>query len=118
VVERDLDIHTEVMEERLRGGRHWQDRIEKEGTHPCGLCGRPALPGRLYCSPSCRGRAPRVGGGLLLFDGVEASLVEHARRLGLDKSTVLKRVSRGMDPAEALTAAIDERPLWKRRHSA
>jgi len=114
-VERDLDLHIEVMEERVRGERRWRDRIEKEGTHPCGLCGRPALPGRLYCSPRCRGCAPRVGGAIFVLDGIEASMVQHARRLGLKKDTVIKRVSRGMDPLEALTTPIDERPLWERR---
>lgn len=115
VVERDLDIYIEVMEERLRGEHRWQDRIEEEGTHPCGLCERPALPGRLYCSTRCRGRVPRVGGRTFLLDGIEASMAEHARRFGLKQDTVFKRVSRGVDPIEALTSPIDVRPLWKRR---
>jgi len=118
VVERDLDIHIEVMEEQFRGEHRWQDRIEEEGTHPCGLCERPALPGRIYCSPRCRGRAPRIGGQVFLLDGIEASLVEHARRLGLKKDTVIKRVSRGVDPIEALMTPLDDRPLWERRQSS
>jgi len=110
--ERELDMHIEVMEERLQGGTKWRDRIREKGTHTCGLCGRPALPGRLYCSPRCRGTAPRVGGVQFELDGIKASFLGHARRRGIKDKTVLLRVARGMDPIKALTT-----PLLKKKHS-
>lgn len=101
-VERDLDVHIELMEERFQGGTKWKDRLEEKGTHCCKLCGHPALPGRIYCSPRCRGAAPRVGGAKIKLDGIKASFLEHARRLGIADRTALLRVSRGMNPIEAL----------------
>lgn len=115
MTDHDLDVVTEVLAEQMRGETAIQDRIAEEGTRECGLCGRPALPWRLYCSPRCRGRAPRVGPATFELDGIEDSLMGHARRLGLSVWTAWKRVNRGMDPIEALTTPIDERPLHERR---
>lgn len=114
LTDHDLDIVTEVLEEKMRGETAIQEKIAEEGTGECGLCGRPTLPWRLYCSPRCRGRAGR-GPSTFELDGVEDSFVGHARRLGFDKRTALKRLARGMDPIEALRTPIDERPLHERR---
>lgn len=108
-VERDLDIHIELMEERLKGKTRWKDRLGKEGTHPCRFCGRPALPGRIYCSPRCRGASRKIGGVQVVLDGVKDSLVGHARRRGIKDTTYLMRVFRGHDPIEALKKKV--RPL-------
>lgn len=115
MTDHDTDVVTEVLAEQMRGETTIQERIEEEGTRECGLCGRPALPWRLYCSPRCRGRAPRVGPATFELDGIEDSLAGHARRQGLGVATVWKRVNRGMDPIEALTTPVDERPLHERR---
>lgn len=112
--EHDLDVMTEVLAEQMRGETEIQDRIAEEGTRPCGLCGRPSLPWRLYCSPGCRGRAPRLGGSTFELDGIEDSFMGHARRLGFKYQTAFKRLERGMDPIEALTTPLDERPITER----
>ena len=111
----DLEIHTEVLEEQMRDETSIQDRIEEYGTRECGICGRPSLPWRLYCSPTCRGRAARLGPATFELDGVTDSLMGHARRLGINDSTVRKRMRKaGMTPVEALTTPLDERPLFER----
>jgi hypothetical protein len=115
IEERDLDVHIEVMEEQLRGERKVQEAIEREGTHPCAICGRPSLPGRYCCSDRCRGVARHGRGVRFVVDGVEGTLREHAERLGLKKKTVQKRIERGADVIEAFHATVDSRPLWKRR---
>jgi hypothetical protein len=112
--EHDLDVVTEVLEEQMRGGTSIQDRIVEEGTGECGLCRRPTLPWRIYCSPGCRGRAARLGPALFELDGVMDSLAGHSRRCGFKKDTICQRVSRGMDPIEALTTPLDERSITER----
>lgn len=110
----DLDVMTEVLAEQMRGETVIQDRIAEEGTRECGLCGRPALPWRLYCCPTCRGRAARLGPATFELDGVEDSFMGHARRLGFKYQTAFKRLKRGMDPLEALTTPLDDRPITER----
>ena len=73
---------------------------------PCAFddCGQPALLGRLYCSERCRGRAcSRKAKALIVIDGVEATLREHARTRGLDYGTVWCRLRSGATPEEAVT---------------
>jgi hypothetical protein len=116
--EHELDIYTEVLAEKMRGETTIKDKLEEQGPRPCGLCGRPSLPWRLYCSPRCRGRAARLGPATFELDGVVDSLLGHARRIGIDDSTVRKRMRKlGMTPKEALTIPVDERPLFERRTS-
>jgi len=113
----DLDVLTEVLEEQMRGETSIQKRLAEQGTRPCGLCGRPSLSWRLYCSPTCRGKAARLGPVMFELDGVMDSAAGHANRRGIKYMTVFKRVSRGMDILEALTKPVDERPLFERRVS-
>lgn len=112
----DLDIYTEVLEEQMRGENFIQKKLEEMGTRPCGLCGRPSLPWRVYCSPSCHGRAPRVGPATFELHGIVDSLNGHAKRIGINKRTVRLRIQNlGMDPIEALITPVDKRPLIQRR---
>lgn len=111
----DLDIHVLTLRERLADGGPWLRRIARYGTHPCGLCGRQALPGRLYCSPGCRRAVRRQGPAEVELDGVAAPLLEHARRRGLNPSTVYRRLQLGLSPEEALMRPVDQE---MRRRSA
>lgn len=103
----DLDIHVLTLRERLADGGPLLRRIARYGTHDCALCQRQALPGRLYCSPSCRREARRSGPAQVELDGVAAPLLDHARRLGLNPSTVYRRLQLGLSPIEALTRPVD-----------
>lgn len=104
--ERD-DVDVVLLRERLAGKGPMMRRLKRQGTHPCGLCGRPSLPGRQYCSERCRTRARAGERSQVELDGTVATLLEHAARIGLGRSTVYKRLKLGMTPVEALTRPID-----------
>jgi hypothetical protein len=102
----DLDIHRLTLRERLAEGGRLLRRIERYGIRPCVTCGRPSVPGRQYCSSGCR--ADRKHPGIFEVGGQRATLLQHARRFGLNPSTVYRRLQLGMSPIEALTKPIDE----------
>lgn len=103
----DLDIHVLTLKERLAEKGPLLRRIARYGTHPCHLCERQALPGRLYCSPGCRREAWRGKAVQVELDGVTAPLLAHARTRGLNPSTVYRRLQLGLTPIEALTKPVD-----------
>jgi hypothetical protein len=108
--EHDLEIYTEVLEEQMRDETVIQDRLAERGAGVCGVCGRPSLPWRIYCSSVCRGVAASSRAAQFELDGVMDSLMGHARRLGIDDSTVRKRMRvAGMDPIQALVMPVDKK---------
>jgi len=108
----ELDVEILIFQEVLEGGPVTR-RLERQGTHPCGLCGRPAVPGRQYCSDRCRTRARAGERGQVKLNGMVATFLEHAARRGLGRSTVYKRLKLGLTPLEALTRPVD--PEMRRR---
>jgi len=79
--------------------------LKRYGTRACGLCGKPALIGRQYCSEECRKRAREGKGQLVEVDGIVATVPEHA--------TLYTRLQSGKSFVEALSTPID--PEMRRR---
>lgn len=102
------DVDTVLLGERLGQKLNWGYRIARHGLHDCALCGREALPGRQYCSNGCRDDARKKKPARYVVDGISASIIKHAKRLGIPQSTVYKRMARGMTAEEALTTPVDE----------
>jgi predicted nucleic acid-binding Zn ribbon protein len=96
-----------TLRERLAGGGRLMSRLERYGPAECGVCGGASLPGRLYCSSRCRYLARYRGQALRVeLDGIKATPLEHARRIGMGRSTLYRRLQLGLDPATALTVPV------------
>jgi len=111
--EHELEVTTEVLAEQIRGETAIQDRIARLGTGECVVCGRPTIPGRLCCSPQCRGCVARKSGIPFEHNGVVDCLRGHLKRSGISVKTYEKRVQRGLTIAQALTIPLhDRKALW------
>lgn len=104
----ELDLDVVTLPGKAGQERAVLRRLERVGTHPCGLCGRPALPGRQYCSEGCRTRARAGERSQVELNGTVTTLLEHADRLGMPWSTIYTRLRRGLTPEQALTRPVDE----------
>lgn len=68
-----------------------------------------------YSKENCRWATPREQAGnksnslLIECNGVVACAAEWERRMGFVKGTINRRISRGMDPAEAATRPIEKK---------
>ena len=115
--EHELDVVTEVLKEQIRGENKIQKALAEKGPGKCHLCGRPSLPWRIYCSPQCRGRNPRIKKTEVEIDGVMDTFLGHARRRGICDNTYSTRIRRGMDPIEALNKPVQFRGPNKKKKS-
>ena len=102
------DVQVLTLSERLAGGGPLTRRLAKYGPSVCGVCGGDSMPGRLYCSGKCRSRARRPGAGEVELDGVTATPLAHADRLGLGRSTLYRRLQLGLSVQEALTRPVNQ----------
>ena len=94
-----------LVREAMAGGGDLTDRIQLYGPGSCVICDGPTIPGRLCCSSRCRVASKR-GEGVMEVDGIEATPVAHARRLGINRTTFLMRLRR-MSVREALARPVD-----------
>jgi hypothetical protein len=62
----------------------------------------------MYCSGRCRGRARQGKKAVVELDGITATPLDHAARLGLGASTLYRRLQLGLSVHEALTRPIDQ----------
>lgn len=108
----DLDLHALTLREKLAGGGPLTRRIARYGTHPCRGCGRETIPGRLYCSESCRAEA-RQRPQVVELDGEVLTVLGHAERLGIGRSTLYRRLQLGLSLEDALKRPVD--PEMRRR---
>lgn len=102
------DIQLLLFSEKVRGENTTASLIERYGTRPCGICGKPSLPNHQYCSERCRTRARMGEQQMIEIDGIVASVPEHAHRLGIKDNTFYKRMRKGVSIKEALTKPIDK----------
>ncbi len=103
----ERDIERITTQEAKQGGGPHTNRLTLHGPGECVVCSGPTLRGRLYCSRRCRS-AGRRGEGAIVIDSVEATVAQHAKRIGMGLSTLVMRLRMGASVREALDRPIDE----------
>jgi predicted nucleic acid-binding Zn ribbon protein len=102
-------IESRLLEEKLAGKDRLHKLLEKHGTRPCFYCGEPTFPTYLYCSGHCW-RANK--GMLVTIDGIKDTVRAHAKRLGISRRALQKRIAKREGDIETVAKAPPNRRAW------